>query len=674
MKNKIIILFMLALLIFTSFSYVSGENIFSNDVYRQNLALNTPEILWWYDLDAPSFGSAAVGDIDGDSKPEIVFGTYFNDEHIYALNAESGTLHWKYNTGGCNDASPTIADVDLDSELEVIVPASSPYRIYCFNGETGNVEWSTSTGYPNCIDSPPAVADVDNDDKPEIIFGTFYGYVFCLNGEDGSIFWQVNLGTDSYIQSGPNILDLDLDGQLDIVVAQYSGDCRIYALKGDDGSTLWYSDLPEDYMYHGGSFADIDEDGKPEIAIGSYDNQVYILNGEDGSLLWSYSAPFYIAAPTSIADLNNDGHLEIIFAYYNTIGVLSHTGSLLWSYPTGGSIFRGVSIADVNGDNNLDVAFGSSDGKLRVLKGDDGQVVWIYNLQAHYGDTYNIDHAPVIFDFDGDGALDIFVVGGYGTSSPPTDNHGRAYALSAGEGTGPGWPKFRYDLNNSAHFHSNQAPNAPIINGPSEGVVGNNYEFLFVATDPEEDDVYYWIDWGDGLAEEWIGPFFSGEEVNIVHNWSSSGLYEIKAKTKDIFDKEGDWSEIFLMSISENNAPSIPEIDGATKGNVGIFYTYTFTSIDPEENDISYFIKWGDGSTTGWTTPKASGTPCYEGHIWDDEGKFFIEAKAKDINGEEGEWGKRGVTIPRNRASVSSYWLKFIDMFSILRILLQRLR
>ncbi|KPL00584.1 MAG: hypothetical protein AMJ90_08115, partial [candidate division Zixibacteria bacterium SM23_73_2] len=338
---------------------------------------NTPQILWWYDLDAPSFGSAAAGDIDKDGKLEIVFGTYFNDEHIYALNADSGTLLWKYNTGGCNDASPAIADVDQDDTLEVIVPASSPCRVYCFNGPTGGVEWSISTG-SNYIDSPPAVADVDNDGKPEVIFGTFYGYVYCLNGEDGSQCWRINLGTDSYIQSGPNILDLDNNGQLDIVVAQFAGDYRVYALRGDSGTVIWHSDEPTDWMYHGGSFADIDEDGKPEIAIGAYDSHLYLLNGEDGTLKWDYSAPNYVGAPTSIADLNNDGHLEIVFVSYNMLGVLSHTKDLLWSYYTGGNMFRGAAISDMDGDSILDLAFGSDDGILRVLRGDSGQVIWSY--------------------------------------------------------------------------------------------------------------------------------------------------------------------------------------------------------------------------------------------------------------------------------------------------------
>jgi outer membrane protein assembly factor BamB len=432
----------------------------NNVIFDETNVQFSPQILWWYDLNAPCFGSAATDDFDNDGNLELVFGTYFNDEHVYALNADNGTLLWNFDTGGCNDASPVIADVDLDGDLEVIIPASSPYKVYCFNGTTGNVEWSTSTGYPNCIDSPPAVADVDNDNKPEVILGAWYGYVFCLNGEDGSICWQINLGSDSYLQAGPNILDLDDDDQLDIVIAQYAGDCRIYALKGDDGSILWYSDLPQDYMYHGGSFADIDEDGFPEIAIGSYDEYIYVLNGEDGSLAWDYHAPYYVASPTSIADLNNDNHLEIIFTSYNYLGVLSHTGSLLWSYTTSGSMFRGASIADIDGNGILDVVFGADDGILRVLQGNNGQEIWTLDLEAHYGQTYQIDNAPVIDDFNNDGNLDIFIIGGYGTSDPEIYNHGRGYAIAAGNGTGNGWPMFRHDPYHSAcfDFQQNQPP------------------------------------------------------------------------------------------------------------------------------------------------------------------------------------------------------------------------
>ncbi|MFH2002883.1 MAG: PQQ-binding-like beta-propeller repeat protein [Planctomycetota bacterium] len=432
----------------TRFSLVSLLLAF---VFGTSAWAQYPEIQWWVDLDAPSFGSAATADIDKDGMLEIVFGTYFNDEKIHALNAEDGSTLWSYDTGGCNDASPVIYDVDQDGDLEVVVPGSSPCKVYCFDGATGVIEWTASTG-SNCIDSPPAVADLDLDGKPEVVLGTFHGYVYCLNGEDGSQCWKIGLGTNSYIQSGPNLLDLDGDGNLDVVVAQWAGDNRVYALKGTDGSELWHSDLPTDWMYHGGSFGDIDHDGKPEIAIGCYDSKVYCLSGENGRLEWQYTTPWYVGAPTNMADVDNDNYLEVIYNAYNQIGALNHDGTKLWTKSTTGGCFRGTAIADVNNDGQLDLAFGTSSGILAVLRGDNGTQIWSINLQAHYGQAFDCDHAPIIADFDNDGKLDIFIVGGYGESTTPTNNHGRAYMLSAGDGTGMGWTQFRGDCRHSACY------------------------------------------------------------------------------------------------------------------------------------------------------------------------------------------------------------------------------
>lgn len=515
------------------------------------------QILWWYPLDAPSFGSSAVGDIDEDGNLEIVFGTYFGDEHVYALNADDGSLLWSYDTGGCNDASPVIADVDLDGHLEVVIPASSPSLVYCFNGMTGQVEWSRSTGASNCIDSPPAIADVDADEKPEVILGTFYGNVFCLNGEDGSVCWQKNLGTDSYIQSEPAVLDVNGDEQLDVVVAQFSGDNRVYALWGNNGSVLWYSDIPQDYMYHGCSFADIDDDGRPELVIGCYDTNLYVFNGEDGSLAWEYDSSSYIGAPTSLGDLNNDGFYEIVCASGNTLRVLSHTGQLLWSVPTGGDLFRGAALSDIDGDGILDVVFGSYDGILRAVRGDDGQVLWTYDVQDHYGLTFQMDHAPVIADFNNDGRLDVFIVGGFG-EYPPENNHGRAYALTAGDGSGPGWPMFRYECRRSGCFSvsSNQPPSVGNLTGPIYGRPGVNYTFCLQFSDLEGDMVYVMWDWGDGSQSGWSGPYASGEIVCATHVWANEGWYSIRVKLRDDAGAEGEWSDPLLVCI-DGTAPTL---------------------------------------------------------------------------------------------------------------------
>jgi outer membrane protein assembly factor BamB len=414
----------------------------------------TPQIKWWFDIDDMAFGNAAMADVDGDNLPEIVFSTYRNDERIIVLNAEDGSLLWSYNTGGCNDVAPLIYDVDMDGELEIILPSSCVPMTFCFDGATGAVEWSTPT---HGSDSPPTVADVDNDNKPEILHGEFNGWIICINGEDGSIEWEFNADPNCWIQTAPTILDVDGNGQLDFVVANWSfgTNHKIWAFRGDNHQLIWESDLPNDVIYHGASHADIDKDGKPELAIGDYSGLLNVINAEDGSLLWDYSFPanYYIGAPTSIADLDNDGDFEIVAIGWFKVAAFNHDGSQLWSYsiPGYGSAFRGSAISDVNNDGILDVIFGTSEGKLISLNGNTGTLIWNIDLRAHYGAAnFEIDHGPLIGDFDNDGLLDAFVVGGHAEYPNVQNNYGRAYAVSLESAGGPEWPMFRRNIIRSA--------------------------------------------------------------------------------------------------------------------------------------------------------------------------------------------------------------------------------
>ena len=91
------------------------------------------------------------------------------------------------------------------------------------------------------------------------------------------------------------------------------------------------------------------------------------------------------------------------------------------------------------------------------------------------------------------------------------------------------------------------APETPTIDGPTNGEVGIPYPFRFNTTDPEGDDIYYYIDWGDGFYEEWIGPFSSGESKMVIHSWSQKGTYAIKAKAKDINGADSDGGELEVI-------------------------------------------------------------------------------------------------------------------------------
>jgi hypothetical protein len=121
--------------------------------------------------------------------------------------------------------------------------------------------------------------------------------------------------------------------------------------------------------------------------------------------------------------------------------------------------------------------------------------------------------------------------------------------------------------------------------------------------------------------------------------------------------------------------PNKPVISGQISGKPGVSYPYTFISIDPDDDDVSYYIRWGDGEVTNWTTFQASGPPGYsESHSWDTQGTYIIQAKSKDIYGAESDWAEFTVTMPRNKAMTYPMFLRFLEQYPLLNLLLQRIR
>jgi nitroreductase len=91
---------------------------------------------------------------------------------------------------------------------------------------------------------------------------------------------------------------------------------------------------------------------------------------------------------------------------------------------------------------------------------------------------------------------------------------------------------------------SDNRPEIPDLSGPSSGNAGTLYNYTMSTTDPDGDDVYYWIDWGDNTNSGWIGSYASGETITMSHSWSKKGTYNIKVKTKDVYGAESDWATL----------------------------------------------------------------------------------------------------------------------------------
>jgi hypothetical protein len=87
-------------------------------------------------------------------------------------------------------------------------------------------------------------------------------------------------------------------------------------------------------------------------------------------------------------------------------------------------------------------------------------------------------------------------------------------------------------------------PNKPIIDGPPNGNVGEEYYWNISAVDTDGDDIMYIVDWGDGETTE-TDCYSSGIQIQVYHTYSKQGSYTIKVKAKDCTDGlESDWSEL----------------------------------------------------------------------------------------------------------------------------------
>jgi len=103
----------------------------------------------------------------------------------------------------------------------------------------------------------------------------------------------------------------------------------------------------------------------------------------------------------------------------------------------------------------------------------------------------------------------------------------------------------------------NERPYTPEISGQINGTSGDCYYYTFTSGDPNNDYLYYFIDWGDDEIEEWIGPYAPEDDVIKSHTWDDTGKYTILCKTKDVFGAESDWG-ILKVTMPFNNLYNFP--------------------------------------------------------------------------------------------------------------------
>jgi hypothetical protein len=175
--------------------------------------------------------------------------------------------------------------------------------------------------------------------------------------------------------------------------------------------------------------------------------------------------------------------------------------------------------------------------------------------------------------------------------------------------------------------------------GPNLGIWHVQYSYTSSTTDPDGDQIYYLFDWGDGSNSGWLGPFSSGAVVIGSHTWTVLGTYEVKVKARDTWGAGSTWSDSLTVTITDNTPPNVPTITGPHHGKPGQNYLFNFQTDDGQDQNIWFFIDWGDNTTSGWLGPYVSGTTLHLTHTWTGKMNCTIKAKAKDTMDSESNWG-----------------------------------
>ncbi|MFC1751145.1 clostripain-related cysteine peptidase [Pseudomonadota bacterium] len=144
-----------------------------------------------------------------------------------------------------------------------------------------------------------------------------------------------------------------------------------------------------------------------------------------------------------------------------------------------------------------------------------------------------------------------------------------------------------------------------------------------------------------------LSLYFPRIKADYDHSFRFDTLLSSYEDTE--FAKDTNWEEFLksFLEIEENTAPNTPNIEGANRGEPETEYEFIISADDAENDELYYFIDWGDETSSGWIGPLASGEEITQEHIWSEEGTFTVRVKAKDSD--ESEWGTLQVRMPKNK-------------------------
>jgi FG-GAP-like repeat/FG-GAP repeat/PASTA domain len=275
--------------------------------------------------------SVAIGDLNGDGKPDLVAANSSNHTVSVLLNRGDGSFQAKvdYRTGP-TPLSAAIGDLNGDGKPDLVAANYSNDTVSVLLN-TGNGSFQASRSYATGF-KPQSVAigELTGDGKPDLAIADYGGSVsVLLNRGDGSFQAKRDYGAASPLSVA--IGDLNGDGKADLATAgsdkEVPSTVTVLLNRGNGSfqASRSYTAGPGPQSV---TVGDLNGDGKPDLATGNSPSTVSVLVNRGGGSFRTRLA--YAAGGHSIAtgDLNGDGKLDLATAGGNKVSVLLNTPGL----------------------------------------------------------------------------------------------------------------------------------------------------------------------------------------------------------------------------------------------------------------------------------------------------------------------------------------------------------
>ncbi len=215
---------------------------------------------------------------------KVYFGT--GDGNVYAVDAKSGILQWKFATGDVVHASPAVAG-------GTVFVGSWDGNFYALDAESGAQKWVFEAGR-----DPSYHNQVGFQSSPAVVDGTVYvgcrdAHVYALDAATGRKKWDYPT-SKSWVNGTPAVRD-------GVVYVGTSDTARFMAIDAKTGRLRWTFDAKA-YIFSSAALAG-------ELALfGSHNGKLYAVNTRSGALAWEFQTES--SKQDRMKVLNPDGSLN----------------------------------------------------------------------------------------------------------------------------------------------------------------------------------------------------------------------------------------------------------------------------------------------------------------------------------------------------------------------------